>query len=76
MKPQIYLKRISCDPDILHGKPCIKGTRIPVYLIVSLVAEGTSYEDILEDYPSLTKADISAALFYGAQLTKSEAYAL
>lgn len=47
-----------------------------MYLIVSLVAEGTSYEDILEDYPSLTKADISAALFYGAQLTKSEAYAL
>lgn len=72
---QDFMKRISSSPDILHGKACIKGTRIPVYLIVSLVAEGTSYEDILKDYPSLTKEDIPAALFYASQLTKSESYA-
>jgi uncharacterized protein (DUF433 family) len=65
--------RISSDPDILHGKPCIKGTRIPVYLIVSLVAEG---ENIIKDYPSLTPEDIKAALRYAARLSEYEAYAI
>ena len=68
--------RISSDPDILHGKPCIKGTRIPVYLIVSLVAEGESVENIIEDYPSLTAEDIKAALRYAARLSEYEAYAI
>ena len=76
MKTEKYLKWISTDPDILHGKPCIKGTRVPVYLIVSLVAEGTSIDEILQDYPSLTKESISAALSYAARLTEHEAYAL
>ena len=71
-----YIKRISSDPDILHGKPCIKGTRIPVYLIVSLIAEGTSEKEILQDYPSLSKEDLKAALFYASKLTKYEAYAI
>ncbi len=68
--------RISSDPDILHGKPCIKGTRIPVYLIVSLVAEGESMENIIKDYPSLTPEDIKAALRYAAKLSEYEAYAI
>jgi uncharacterized protein (DUF433 family) len=68
--------RISSDPDILHGKPCIKGTRIPVYLIVSLVAEGESVENIIKDYPSLTPEDIKAALHYAARLSEYEAYAI
>jgi uncharacterized protein (DUF433 family) len=68
--------RISSDPDILHGKPCITGTRIPVYLIVSLVAEGESVEDIIKDYPSLTPEDIKAALRYAARLSEYEAYAI
>ena len=68
--------RISSDPDILHGKPCIKGTRIPVYLILSLVAEGESVENIIKDYPSLTPEDIKAALRYAARLSEYEAYAI
>jgi len=46
-----FLEHISSDPEICHGKPCIKGTRIPVYLIVSLVGEGVSIEEIIKDYP-------------------------
>jgi len=71
-----YIKRISSDPDILHGKPCIKGTRIPVYLLVELIAENVAMNEILEDYPSITKKDISAALLYAAKLTEHEAYAI
>ncbi|HHT9111856.1 MAG: DUF433 domain-containing protein [Planctomycetes bacterium] len=76
MQNQKLLQRISSDPDICHGKPCIKGTRIPVYLIVSLVAEGESIESIIQDYPSLTPEDIKAAIHYAAKLCEYEAYAL
>jgi len=76
MQEQEIFQRISSDPDICHGKPCIKGTRIPVYLIVSLVAEGESVESIIQDYPSLTPEDIKAAIHYAARLCEYEAYAL
>lgn len=76
MEEKEIFERISSDPDILHGKPCIKGTRIPVYLIVSLVAEGETVENILEDYPTLTPEDIKAALRYAAKLSEYEAYAI
>ena len=76
MEEKEVFGRISSDPDILHGKPCIKGTRIPVYLIVSLVAEGESVENIIKDYPSLTPEDIKAALHYAARLSEYEAYAI
>ena len=76
MQNQEILQRISLTHDICHGKPCIKGTRIPVYLIVSLVAEGESIESIIQDYPSLTPEDIKAAIHYAAKLCEYEAYAL
>ena len=76
MQNQKIFQRISSDPDICHGKPCIKGTRIPVYLIVSLVAEGESIESIIQDYPSLIPEDIKAAIYYAAKLCEYEAYAL
>jgi uncharacterized protein (DUF433 family) len=60
MEDKEVFDRISSDPDIMHGKPCIKGTRIPVYLIVSLVAEGVSVGEIIKDYPSLTPEDIKS----------------
>lgn len=72
---EIY-ERITSNPDILHGKPCIKGTRIPVYLIVSLIAEGVSIKNIIKDYPSLTADDIKAAIAYAAKLCEYEAYAI
>lgn len=76
MKNENFLGRISSNPDILHGKPCIKGTRIPVYLIVSLVAEDIKWNEIIKDYPSLTEEDISAALFYASRIANHEAYAI
>jgi uncharacterized protein (DUF433 family) len=68
--------RISSDPAICHGKPCIKGTRIPVYLIISLVAEGENPESIIHDYPSIVHDDIKAAMKYAARLCEYEAYAI
>jgi uncharacterized protein (DUF433 family) len=70
------LARIVSDPDTLHGKPRIMGTRIPVYLIVQLIAAGESIPVILEDYPSLSRDDIKAALRYAAKLAEYEAYAI
>jgi uncharacterized protein (DUF433 family) len=76
MEVHDLFERISTDPDICHGKPCIKGTRIPVYLIVSLIAEDENIESIVKDYPMLTPEDIKAALSYAAKLCEYEAYAL
>lgn len=76
MKDREIFDRILSDPDICHRKPCIKGTRIPVYLIVSLIAEGEGVESIMKDYPSLTPEDIKAAINYAAKLCEYEAYAL
>lgn len=66
------LERIIVDPEIMAGKPVIKGTRIPVGLILKLIGQEMSYEEILEDYPHLTKEDIKAALMYGAEVVGNE----
>ena len=76
MEEREIFERISSDPDILHGKPCIKGTRIPVTLVVSLLAEGISVEEIIKDYPSITPEDITAAIKYASKLCEYEAYAI
>mgnify|MGYP001601540353 CR=1 FL=1 len=62
------INRISIDRDIMHGKPCIKGTRIPVYLILDLLAGGSTIKEILDDYPYLERDDIKASLQYAARL--------
>lgn len=59
-----YQDRISIDPDIRSGKPCIRGTRIIVYDILEYLAGEMSEEDILHDFPSLTHEDIKAAVLY------------
>ncbi len=69
-------ERISSDPDICHGKPCIKGTRIPVYLILSLIADGEDTESIIRNYPSITDSAIKTAIKYAAKLCEYEAYAI
>ncbi|MGJ3231677.1 MAG: DUF433 domain-containing protein [Oceanicaulis sp.] len=58
--------RISVDPQIMLGKPCIKGTRIPIYLILRKLAAGQSLADIHEAYPRLREGDVQAALAYAA----------
>jgi uncharacterized protein (DUF433 family) len=62
--------RISIDPNVCHGKPCITGTRIWVSLIVDNLAAGATEEEILDSYPSLTKDDIRAALAYAAEMAR------
>ena len=55
-------KRITINPKIMCGKPVIKGTRIPVYLILNLLAAGYTFERIIKAYPQLTKKDIKTTL--------------
>ena len=68
------LKRISVDPNVCFGKPCIRGTRIWVSLLLDFLASGMSVEDILAEYPQLTEEDIRAAIAYGAEMSR-ERYA-
>jgi uncharacterized protein (DUF433 family) len=64
------LERISADPQVCHGKACIKGTRIMVSVILDNLAAGISPEEILKSYPSLSSEDIQAAIAYAAELAK------
>jgi uncharacterized protein (DUF433 family) len=64
------LERISIDPKVGHGQPCVKGTRIMVWLIVRYVANGDSVQEILTAYPSLTREGIQACLLYAAEMTR------
>ena len=64
------LARISIDPDVCFGKPCIRGTRIWVSLILDFLATGTTHEEILREYPQLTDEDIRASLLYGAETAR------
>lgn len=64
------LDRIRIDPNICFGKPCIKGTRIWVSLILDFLANGTTEKEILDDYPQLTHEDILAAIAYGAEMSR------
>ncbi len=66
------LERISVDPEVCHGKACIRGTRVPVYLILEMMAAGESTEGILEAYPFLSTDDVISALEYGATLAREE----
>lgn len=67
-----WRERIVIDPEILAGKPVIKGTRIAVPFIVSLVAEGWTREQILKNYPPLREEDIGAALQYAAEVLNDQ----
>ncbi len=62
-----WLDRISIDPAVHHGDPCIKGTRVSVSGIVGSIADGDTAEQILASYPQLTREDVQAALHYAAE---------
>ena len=64
------LSRISVDPNVCFGKPCIRGTRIWVSLILDLLASGETQELILAEYPQLSHDDLFAALAYGAAMSR------
>lgn len=67
------LDRIVCDPKILSGKPCIKGTRIPVHIILDLLSAGENNQRIKKAYPNITDEDIRACLNYASVLADEEA---
>jgi uncharacterized protein (DUF433 family) len=64
------LERIAIDPEVCGGKPCIKGTRIWVSLVLDFLADGVREEDLLADYPQLAHEDILAAIAYGAEAAR------
>jgi uncharacterized protein (DUF433 family) len=63
-------ERITVDPDICHGKPCIRGLRYPVEMILELLSAGMTIEEILADYEDLERADILAALAFATKLSQ------
>ena len=65
--------RIASDPNICGGEPCVKGTRIPVHIILSHLATGEDYEMVLREFPRLTREDILACLEYASFLTTERA---
>jgi uncharacterized protein (DUF433 family) len=68
MNPELR-ERLSSDPNICHGRVCIKGTRIMVSIILANLAAGLSKDEILQNYPTLKEIDIRAALDYAAELS-------
>ena len=66
------LERIRLDKEILGGEPVVKGTRIPVYMILELLAAGMSEEEIIKEYPTLKREDIRACLAYASKIVREE----
>ena len=64
------LSRIAVDPQVCFGKPCIRGTRIWVSLLLDFLASGATIEEVLEDYPQLKREDVLAAIAYGAEMSR------
>lgn len=70
MTREELLQRISIDPQICFGKPCIRGHRIWVSLILDFLASGSNTKEILDDHPGLKEADILACIAYGAEMSR------
>ncbi|MHB2037375.1 MAG: DUF433 domain-containing protein [Nitrososphaerales archaeon] len=67
-----FLKRIVVNPKVMVGKPAIEGTRIPVYLILELLASGMTEREVIQGFPELSSADIKAALTYASKIVREE----
>ena len=72
MNRETLLKRISLDPNVCFGKPCIRGTRIWVATLVDNLADGMTEAEVLAAYPQLNPEDIRAALAYAAEMTREQ----
>ena len=70
------LQRISVDPNVCGGKPCVKGTRIPIAILLDALAEGLTPEQVLDHYPQVTLEDIRAVLAYAAALAQENTWKL
>ena len=69
-------KRITTNPIICHGKPVIKNTRVLISNILADLADGQSFDDIIKNYPNITKEDIKASLEFGSELAQFESIPL
>lgn len=74
MTHEELLKRVTVDPAVCTGKPCIRGTRIYITVILDALAEGLTPEQIIDHYPSLTPDDIKAAVAYAAELARENVW--
>jgi len=70
MKELDWRDHIAVSPLVCHGRPCIKGTRIWVSLVLDLLASGSTVDEIMREYPQLTPEDIQACIAYGAETTR------
>jgi uncharacterized protein (DUF433 family) len=68
------LRRITLDPEICHGKPCIRGLRYPVETLLELMSAGMTFDEILGDYEDLEREDLQAALLYASRLSQVKRY--
>jgi uncharacterized protein (DUF433 family) len=66
------LARITVDLNVCHGKPCVRGLRYPVEMLLDLLSSGMTYEEILSDYPDLERNDLLAALAFAARLSRTK----
>ncbi len=76
MSTEELLKRVTVDPQVCHGKPCIRGLRYPVTMLLELMSGGMTHEEILADYADLAPDDLLAALAYAARLSDARRIAL
>ena len=67
-------KFVTVDPEVHHGEACIKGTRVPVSMIVGSVADGMSFDEIVDAYPQLKNESVQAALAYAADIVRQEVF--
>lgn len=67
MEQPSLLSRITMNPSICHGKPTVRNMRYPVTMILDLLSAGMSFEELMEDYPALERADIAACLAFGSK---------
>lgn len=68
--PESLLERITLDPNVCHGKPCVRGLRYPVESLLELLSSGMSIDDVLADYEDLERDDLLAVLAYAAKLAR------
>jgi uncharacterized protein (DUF433 family) len=72
MSSEELLQRITINPEICHGKPCVRGLRYPVPMLLELLSSGMTMEEVLSDYRDLEREDLLAALAYGARLSDAK----
>ena len=76
MSTEELLQRITVNPEICHGKPCVRGLRYPVPMLLELLSSGMTVDEVLADYQDLEREDLLAAIAYGGRLSDAKRVAL